>query len=275
MPTEAAVVIPIYQSKLSAAEIFSVQNAVAVLTRHDIFLIGPEHLRGFLDSLAIRFDKPLKVRTFPDRYFVSIAGYNKLMMSIRLYEAFIQYQYILIAQTDSLVFRDELNLWIKSGYSYIGAPWFEGYTQPTQPLQLTSVGNGGFSLRSVPDFLRVLRHPRIFKNVLMQDWPGNWLSNVYRFVTDYFSFSYKNRQINVKVNEDLFWGLFVTAQCTFFKVPPVDEARSFAFEAYPEHLYQLNHEKLPFGCHAWLRYQPDFWARVLHENKKMDLDKFI
>ena len=89
------------------------------------------------------------------------------MLSSVFYQEFEQYQYVLIAQTDSLVFSDDLNIWAEKGYSYIGAPWFEGYTQPTQPLRLTAVGNGGFSLRNVQDFLRVLNRPRIFKNTLI------------------------------------------------------------------------------------------------------------
>jgi hypothetical protein len=183
-------------------------------------------------------------------------------LSKKFYQAFDDFEYLLIAQTDALVLSDELEFWCKKQYSYIGAPWFEGYTTPILPLALTSVGNGGFSLRRVPDFLKVLSRPRIFKNTLMQSWPGNWRSTIYRYLKDYHSFVFSDTHLNIDVNEDLFWGLFVPARCSFFKVPRAQDAIAFAFEAYPEHLYQLNHQRLPFGCHAWQRYQPEFWRQI-------------
>lgn len=263
MPTQTAVVIPIYQSTLSDAERFSVANAVTVLARHDVYLIGPERLGAWLNTYAQTLGRPVAVCLFADHYFVNIEGYNRLMLSKRLYQAFTGHEYILIAQTDSLVFKDDLERWASAGYSYVGAPWFEGYTKPVQPLKLTSVGNGGFSLRSIPDFLRVLHRPRVYKNILMQNWPGSWMSNTYRFLKDYHSLCFNDVQLNVKVNEDLFWGLFVEPQCSFFKVPTPVVALDFAFEAHPDHLFELNQQRLPFGCHAWQRYRPDFWVQTL------------
>lgn len=260
------VVIPIYKSSLTTAEVFSIQRAVSVLEKHDVCFVGPKHLYSSLQHLAAGYSKTIQVITFADRYFRDIAGYNSLMMSLTFYQKFAHYQYLLIAQTDSLVFSDELDSWSNRGYSYTGAPWFEGFTTPTLPLRLTAVGNGGFSLRRVQDFIRVLEQPRIFRNVLMESWPGGVISTLYRFVKDYFSFVYRNVRINVGVNEDLFWGLFVPRQCTFFRVPEPMEALSFAFEAHPEEAYVLNQGQLPFGCHAWQRYSPVFWERLLAQH---------
>jgi len=261
-----AVVIPIYQKTLSEQEILSIKTALSVLAAHDVYFVGPEHLKDFLLELSAQFERPITCRTFADTYFANIEGYNRLMLSRRFYQSFEEYQYILIAQTDSLVFKDELNQWAAKSYSYIGAPWFEGYTQPIQPLRLTTVGNGGFSLRNVADFLRVLNHPRIFKNTLMQSWPGSWMSTCYRYIKDYHSIVYRNTQINLNVNEDIFWGMFVPPCCAFFKVPTPEDAVAFAFEAHPEYSYILNGEQLPFGCHAWARYNPSFWQATLEKH---------
>ena len=263
-----AVVIPVYQTTLTDQELFSIKTAVSVLAKHAIYFVGPVRLTNFLQQLSQQFERPLLYKTYPDHYFASIDGYNQLMLSSVFYQAFEQYQYILIAQTDSLVFSDDLNTWAKKGYSYIGAPWFEGYTQPNQPLRLIAVGNGGFSLRNVQDFLRVLNRPRIFKNTLMQTWPGNWRSTIYRYLKDYHSFVYKKTQINLNVNEDLFWGLFVAPICPFFKVPTPQEAVSFAFEAHPRYSYEQNGQRLPFGCHAWARYDPEFWQSTLAKHSR-------
>ena len=264
MASRHAVVIPVYRTALTSAERFSVQTTVSVMASHDIYLAGPASKRGQFDHLVDARGAPLPYIGFADQYFASIAGYNRLLMSRRFYEAFSRYGYILVSQTDALTLRDELDDWCARGYSYIGAPWYEGYTTPVRPLRLMGVGNGGFSLRCVADFLRVLSRPRVFRNPLMEHWPGSWKSNAYRFLRDYHSLVLPNRQFNldVNVNEDLFWGLFVPRQCSFFRVAPIDEAVAFAFEAHPDFLFERNGRRLPFGCHAWERYDRDFWLKV-------------
>lgn len=260
------VVIPIYRTELSIREQYSIRTTASILAKHDIFIVGPHKLAGHFEQLASQFCKKLQYKTFDDSFFASIDGYNKLLVSELFYQAFEAYQYMLIAQTDALVFKDELDVWAGKGFSYIGAPWFEGFTTPTLPLKLTTVGNGGYSLRNISHFLKVLRRPTIFKNVLMESWPGSFISNTYRFLKDYHSFIYKNTQINLSVNEDVFWGLFVAPRCSFFRVPKALEAVAFAFEAHPEVLYELNHQHLPFGCHAWERYAPEFWLDILNRH---------
>ena len=257
-----AVVVPVYRLLTDPVERLSLEQTLEILADYPVYLVGPTSLEAYFDQLRADLNARLKSITFTDQYFSSIEGYNHLLLSKKFYQAFDAFEYLLIAQTDALVLSDELEFWCKKQYSYIGAPWFEGYTTPTLPLALKSVGNGGFSLRRVPDFLKVLSRPRIFKNTLMQSWPGNWRSTIYRYLRDYHSFVYGDTHLNIDVNEDLFWGLFVPARCSFFKVPRAQDAIAFAFEAYPEHLYQLNHQRLPFGCHAWQRYQPEFWRQV-------------
>jgi len=41
------------------------------------------------------------------------------------------------------------------------------------------------------------------------------------------------------------------------------EALGFAFENVPEELYKLNNDQLPFGCHAYEKYSPEFWAKFI------------
>jgi hypothetical protein len=261
-----AIVVPVYQPLASAAERLSLDQTLAVLNDYPVYLVGPEKLKPYFEELKLNVSQRLQYKTFADHFFTSVDGYNNLMLSRRFYQAFDQYEYMLIVQTDALVLSNALEYWCAKQYSYIGAPWFNGFTTPTQPLTLNSVGNGGFSLRRIPDFIRVLSRPRVFKNILMQSWPGNWISTIYRYVKDYHSFFYNNTHLNIDVNEDLFWGLFVPARCRFFKVPSAQQAVAFAFEAHPDYLYQLNHQRLPFGCHAWQRYQPSFWQKVIAEN---------
>ena len=258
-----AVIVPLYQPFLSPAEQLSLKRTLEALPEYDVYLVGPMILKGYFENLQQQLDSRLKFQTFTNRFFMSIAGYNDLLLSKLFYRAFASYEYMLIVQTDALVLTNELEKWCAKQYSYIGAPWFSGFTTPSLPLTLSSVGNGGFSLRRIPDFLQVLSRPRVFSNVLMHSWPGNWRSTLYRFLKDYHSFVFNDMHVNVNVNEDLFWGQFVPIKCPFFKVPSALDAVSFAFEAHPDFLYQLNQQQLPFGVHAWQRYQPEFWQAVL------------
>ena len=261
-----AVVVPIYQPLTDPAEMLSLEQTLEILWDYPVFVVGPEKLQPYFSKLRDEFSSRLQHKTFADRFFVSVDGYNDLLLSQRFYQAFAQYEYMLIVQTDALVLSNALEFWCAKQYSYIGAPWFDGFTQPTQPLALNSVGNGGFSLRRIPDFLKVLSRPRIFKNVLMESWPGGVVSTLYRYLKDYHSFVFGDTHININVNEDLFWGLFVAKECSFFCVPTTTEALPFAFEAHPDFLYQLNGQQLPFGVHAWQRYQPEFWRAVLPQH---------
>lgn len=262
MSSRHAVVIPVYRATLSPAERFSVQTTISVMASHDILLAGPAAMRGQFDRFVDARGMALPYLAFADEYFASISAYNRLLMSRVFYEAFSDYRYVLVCQTDALTLSDELDAWCARGYSYVGAPWYVGYTTPIRPLRLMGVGNGGFSLRCVPDFLKVLSRPRVFRNPLMEHWPGNWKSNTYRFLKDYHSLVLANRQFNITVNEDVFWGLFVARKCPFFRVAPINEAVGFAFEAHPDFMFNRNGHRLPFGCHAWERYDRDFWLKV-------------
>ena len=48
-----------------------------------------------------------------------------------------------------------------------------------------------------------------------------------------------------------------------FKVASLEEGLRFAFEVSPKTCYEMNGGKLPFGCHAWAKYDPEFWKAHL------------
>ena len=78
------------------------------------------------------------------------------MLTRQFYEKFLNFDYILIYQTDAFIFVDKLDEWCTKGFSYVGAPWFKDFTPPYCTNELQFVGNGGFSLRKVPHFIKVL-----------------------------------------------------------------------------------------------------------------------
>ncbi len=260
----AVVLIPIYKESMTDSETFSFKNTLTVLAKYDCCIIVPHRLRSYLHSLKNRTQLDFIIEYFQDHFFSSIESYNNLLTSPDFYLRFVRYQYMLIAQTDTLVFSDQLEQWCKKSYSYIGAPWLKGLTRPIQPLSLLAVGNGGFSLRNIHDFLAILSSPK-YRPPVNGKITLNFFEifHLIRFVVHCLKFSRSYPPICLKVNEDIFWGVVVPTRCKSFTVPKPEDALFFAFEAAPEYLFELSGNQLPFGCHAWERYNLPFWRDTL------------
>ncbi len=227
MKGNAAVVIPYYHSNLSEFEQISFQNCLNVLKNYPIILVVPAGMPAENYPLAAGL---LYVQV-PDVWLDSVASYNRMMLSEEFYQRFIQYEYILIFQLDAFVFSDSLDAFIGSGYDYIGAPWLKGWPYlKNLEKGVWHVGNGGFSLRKVSSFLNVLREQQV-----------NWKEG----------------------HEDLFWA---SRDSEEFHVAPMEIALAFAFEQDVRQCFAMNHNRLPFGCHAWEKYDFDFWRPELEKN---------
>jgi hypothetical protein len=269
MPDESsavrpAIAIPIHKPELSAAERLSIDRAADVLSRWPLFFVGPVRLTPQLEALCGRYQRETQHKTFADRYFSGIKGYNALMRSKCFYRSFADHSHLLIAQTDALVLCDQLQRWCERDYSYVGAPWFVGGSEPRMPLTFLGVGNGGFSLRRVRDFLRVLDTPRRIPDFIKSGGASKGgRRNLLRRAKHERLFAYNVEPFFPRSNEDFFWGLLVPAVFPFFRVPRPEVAIGFAFEAAPRVLYELNGHELPFGCHAWERYDRAFWEEQL------------
>mgnify|MGYP001160707270 CR=1 FL=1 len=264
--SRAAVVIPLYQEHLSVSEKFSLRNTLSVLSAWDIYVVAPENLSTWLLKYREKKQYSFNISLFDNKWFHSIDEYNHLLMSRSFYRRFLNYEYMLIVQTDALVLADSLGYWCDCGYSYVGAPWFDGFSEPVEPNKLVGVGNGGFSLRRIGDFLRVLSRPRYISNMLpnVKNEAVPLLvkmKNLHRCLY----IPYASFYICPKVQEDFFWGLEASGQCDFFSIPEPEVAAHFSFETCPEYLYEVTGHKLPFGCHAWEKYNWSFWHEVLGE----------
>ena len=85
----------------------------------------------------------------------SISSYNKLLLSTYFYDFFEGYDYILIAQLDVWIFRNNLNFWLDQQYSFVGAPIVDVVNSTQHDLKFI-VGNGGLSLRRVSHMQKIL-----------------------------------------------------------------------------------------------------------------------
>jgi hypothetical protein len=237
------VVIPIYQSVLSEGEKLSLRQCLKILGRYPVQVVKPQNL----DISNVKEEFPaLEFISFNDSFFKSVDAYNKLLVSVDFYKTFSAYEFMLIYQLDAYVFKDELEDWCKKGFDYIGAPSLhqEKYDQLPAGSEniyaeaLSSsrfVLNGGLSLRRIPAFLRYLK----IYNLFYPQWIGN---------EDMLFSQEATRLIPMKM---------------FLKLPTWQQALYFAFEKSPAATYEITNHQLPFACHAWERYDPEFWKSFI------------
>lgn len=264
-----AVIVPGYnRSQFTPEEEISFRQLEHFLGSYDKFLVVPQ-------SLAIE-RSGFQLQRFPDTYFGSAAAHNKLMLSTAFYQAFERYQYILIYHLDALVFSDHLLEWCATGWDYIGAPWVQSADSPW--VGTPRVGNGGFSLRKVASFLRVLSskkywiHPEEYWQRISSEktWssrcvhlPRKWFKTIKRFNGIQREVERWPLRPDGTKNEDHFWSDRAAHYDSLFKVAPLDVGLRFAFEVAPRQCFEMNNRTLPFGCHAWPRYDRSFWETYL------------
>lgn len=230
MKKRLAVIIPIYQETLNVAEKKSVEICRDKLgSNYDVFFIAPNSLNTRNYSKY----SDISVKRFPDRFFKSTDTYNKLMLDPKFYAKFINYEYMLIAQTDTLILNSgkEIERFLDAGYAYWGAPWEEEqqywfYTTKSFLYEkfhigkkfLLRVGNGGFSLRHIDKTIQILKNKWFWRLL----WQGN---------------------------EDFFFALYGLDNNIDYKVAPLEEARNFALETDMRKNLKLGLK--PFAVHKW------------------------
>lgn len=260
MKKTVAIVIPVYKQTYTPSEILSLNAWKKYLSSYDTFIIAPTEIKPPI--------KTMKSMYFDASYFTSIRKYSQLLLSTDFYEAFRSYKYILVYQLDALVFSDQLSSWCKMGWDYIGAPWtFSLIGRITNATQSSLGGNGGFSLRQVKSCLSVLkktnreakhsfssREKQIIWfgiNILLGRTQGKWLECP---ATQY------------PFNEDGFWSFEAKKYIPSFKLADREISGSFAHETDSLKQLKENRSKLPFGVHAWEKYDKTFWLKQIKAN---------
>jgi hypothetical protein len=262
---KVAVVVPLsLRTELTPDESVSLLHLRTYLGAYDSFLIAPRSLnvewRGF--------------RTIPtaDRFFGSGLAHFRLLTRPSFYDEFSAYEYILMYHLDALVFSDQLREWCDAGYDYIGAP-LRGADGPV----LSLVGNGGFALRRVDAFRRLLRSGRPFISNPLQAWQDRYrnaglavrLLRLPAYAVKALGIANNMRyelwlgETSGTVYEDLFIAARARHYDPDFHIAPLTEAFRFAFDEFPRECFERNGRRLPFGCHAWPKYDRAFWEPYL------------
>jgi Protein of unknown function (DUF5672) len=229
----ACVVVPVYREQLEPFEQVSLTQLAEKLGKHPIEFVAPAglDLRPYRRFLGER-----RVHRFDPRFFAARAdsrnSYSALMVSEAFYGRFEgRYEHLLIHQTDAFVFEDQLRLWVSRDLDFVGSPHWAGWGA-NKELGMIGVGNGGFSLRRVDAFMRVLRDRTRLRNRMQLAVRGSHARALRR--------ARKGEMV-----EDYYWGHFAP-----IRVASIREAIPFAFEMGLELMEEDYREIVPFGCHA-------------------------
>lgn len=277
MKNNCIVVIPIYKNNPSPCEKKSFKQCLTVLKNYDLGLLTYKELDlSWYANIANSLHVDFTIEYFSKTYFSSVKGYNSLCLSKDLYLRFNHYAYMLIYQLDAWVFTDSLQEWCNRGYDYIGAPRY--WNEQGKPI-FAGIGNGGLSLRKVQYCLNLLCIPdnKIFlkPSKLYEQWKGRflyedkfkgkrlWLTLVY--IAKLFGFRNTMSYYKKTTNEDLIFSTLASgAWHITSKLPKEKEGAEFAFEKFPHYLYSLIGDKLPFGCHAFEKWDyKSFWSKYI------------
>lgn len=244
MSAQAAVVIPIYKEQPDTDELLSLKQCLKVIGRFPLIFICPATLDTTVYEAICANRIEFTRVDFESRYFLNIPGYNRLMLSADFYEKFLKFKFILIYQLDAFVFKDELDYWCRQNFDYIGAPhsphknetneiqFLKNYSRLLTKInkwfglnhQISDVGNGGFSLRKTRKCYLLLK-------IL------------------------KKRALAWEHNEDGFFKYWGNILWPFFKLPTTAKAIHFSVETEPGQALKLLNDELPFGCHAFKKYE--------------------
>jgi len=266
-----AIVVPLYQETLTPEEEISVKHLVHFLGRYPKYLVAPKSLKAGLEGFGIK--------RFDDKYFKTRDTYSDLLLSKGFYQTFSDYEYILIYQLDALVFSDQLLEWCDTGLDYVGAPWLK--SPFTEFITHPAVGNGGFSLRKIQSFLKVFESKNYCvdpdkywerfcagrsKSSQYLNLPRKYLKRLRHFNGVHWETSrWSTGKSSPHPNEDCFWSFEAIKYHPDFRIATVEEGLRFAFETVPRQCFQENKQRLPFGCHAWAKYDIEFWKPFLLE----------
>lgn len=233
MDKSVMILIPIYRETLSKVEVLSLHRTRQVLDSHLVSFVAPECMRKFLAA------KEFEAVYFPDKCMNSLSAYNRLLMSRDLYERFQEFEYILICQLDVWVFHDSINDFVDLHYDYIGAPTLVRMNEQGEPELFGA--NGGFSLRRVSTFMRILD-------------------------------AHKEEAVQWTGNEDEFFSFCGEKYPKEFRVAPKDIAMRFAFDRFSRYMYRKNQKRLPMAWHGWLTYDPEFSHRFIVSEHMQDIE---
>lgn len=225
------IIIPIYNEYPSESEKKSILRNTTVLQQYDVYAIHP----AGMNINEYKMYRIYKYIPFKKKYFRSNKSYSRLLLSGSFYDCFNEYDYMLIAQTDTYILNSNYSLeyFINMSYDYYGAPWPCGpFATPygirehiksifVHNSKQLLVGNGGFSLRKISSTKRLVKRHALYLKIF-------W-----------------------RLNEDLFFSLHGMKH-KGYSACPITIASQFALETNMDS--EISKGNLPYAIHAWEKH---------------------
>lgn len=225
------IIIPIYNEYPSESEKKSILRNTTVLQQYDVYAVHP----AGMNINEYKMYRIYKYIPFKKKYFRSNKSYSRLLLSGSFYDCFNEYDYMLIAQTDTYILNSNYSLeyFINMSYDYYGAPWPCGpFATPygirehiksifVHNSKQLLVGNGGFSLRKISSTKRLVKRHALYIKIF-------W-----------------------RLNEDLFFSLHGMKH-KGYSACPITIASQFALETNMDS--EISKGNLPYAIHAWEKH---------------------
>jgi len=237
-----AVVIPTHKVSFSVVESFCISTTLRNTKNWDVFFLIPDSITSLPEWM-----EGFGVVRFSSNHFVSNDTYNRWLLHREVYDYFSYYDKLLLAQTDAIIIKDEIDFWSRKHYDIIGAPWFSSIRfTPTfrcrpdlngKEFRLKA-GNGGLCMlnpRAIPKALEV------HKGIV-----GEFLLNV-----------------GNQVHQDVFFAFLAMIDDTLVCADIRDSA-SFSLEILAREWVAMGNP-LPMGFHALFKNDPEYWAVLFPE----------
>ncbi len=256
-----AIAIPIYRNEPTQDEIIVLKHYRAVFKNYPIVFFAQEDMDVTAYQQLYSGHARVEFKYFKWKGYEQ---YNKLMVDAEFYKQFLDYTYILLAQTDTFIFEVDLDYWCSQNYDFIGGVIYNSaygkhmldtsstlrLLKKTGLVTKDSFRNGGLSLRKVSAFYNICR-----------------------------KYAFLIRTGKVTGMEDAFWSVWAPILNPFFKVAPLDVSHKFAVElpaSDDQHLEnvfsKLSEQPLPCGCHNWRGLGYTFWKPYIEEKLQVNLD---
>ena len=265
------ILIPVYKKVLKPSEEASLRQCAKILNEFPFEIICPKGIDiSNYEKILNEYNLKYSFRYFDKKYFKNVFTYSHLLLDKNFYKLYSDYDYMFLYQLDAWVFKNELEYWVNQGYDYIGAPWFED-TEDENSKIIKRSGTGGLSLRKVSavtellstDYHVILSLTDFFKKKKKERLISNVLSAPTMFLRWLFQ---PDRFTPFWQNTDMFEDQAIVIHSEFampeFKVAKADVNYKFSFEVFPRRLYEMNNNELPVGCHAFERYDYEFFKTI-------------
>jgi hypothetical protein len=153
---------------------FVIDNALENLSNEwKIILFHGTKNEEYAKNIAVQCNSPrLQLVGLPVEN-LNQRTYSEVLSTPSVIYDYIDTEYFLIFQTDSLIIKknkDKMNAFLEMNIDYVGAPWLRTEYSPTKERDF--IGNGGFSLRKTSTMKKIIElHP--------YDPNGVWYEDLY------------------------------------------------------------------------------------------------